>query len=412
MKITYKKTTRHTALVYTVAVGEARIAYAHPAITATSFSFVNKSLFPERGKLLEVRINLMASGKRIIRGTNDVVGITSVDQWLSTDMKELLKNQAEALNVSSDKTFIIPTAFDGGDDKNYYKHTGYVPRFGEKVAQEVVPEVSSNEEDDFEKYGELYVPKVIIRALSAIKKLAHKGASNLLLVGPSGNGKTSLAKQFADMHDLSFTKINCSVIRDPEEWFGIREAKDGSTIFVESDFTKAVKHGKSVILLDEINRLEPYIHNSLMPLLDETRSTKVHGHEITCGPEVIFISTMNMGAGFVGTFILDTAIRNRMDATIVMPSLTAKREIALLVERTGIEEADAQRIVSNLDKLRDVAQKNQMDIDISHRTALKIARTLATGDLLVKEAFALVIFNNAESSEQAKMLVDSLLGSL
>jgi hypothetical protein len=148
-----------------------------------------------------------------------------------------------------------------------------------------------------------------------------------------------------------------------------------------------------------------------MPLLDETRRTSIHGNNIEVGDNVIFFCTMNLGIGFVGTFLLDTAVKNRMDATIVMEKLSFDREVQLLIERVGVTKTVASRIVTLMDKLRDVVIRNEMEVDISIRSSLKVARMVNTEIVDIREALTFVIFNNAEDVEQAKMLADALIGA-
>jgi MoxR-like ATPase len=390
--------------------GVAKIFYGHPAILKTSLILNNRKVITSpKGSIVKISIKTMSSGKRILLSsrTADYDSVqTFIDEVGITSMQTASAREVPNGWTKTEK-------FDGDDDKSYLASKYVLPRFpAEKVeVAPIIEEEVEEQSDGFVHYGELYVPELVVRTLKAISSIANSNvAANVLLVGPSGNGKTSLAKDFADANGLSFTKVNCSVVRDPEEWFGYREAVDGSTKFVETEFTKRVKQGNAVILLDEINRLEPYLHNSLMPLLDETRSTTIHGEDIKVGTGTIFFCTMNMGTGFVGTFILDTAIKNRMDATVSMTKLSVEREVNLLVERVGIDREVATNIVRMLEKIRAAATRNEIDIDISPRSSLKIARMVNTSLVNAKEALTLVIFNNAESVEQAKLLIDSLIG--
>lgn len=402
----------HKALAVISKPGVARLFYAHPALQKTSLILNNTSVIKaEPRSIVKITIKMMPSGKRILLACDKIESahIKSVQDFIMEVGEERMKLAAER---EAPNGYSIIKNFDGKEDAKYYVGR-FLPRFGDKESQEAAPEGEEEyAEDGYANFGELFIPKLVINALNAAREIATvNSASNILLVGSSGNGKTSLGKAFADTYGYSFTKVNCSVIRDPEEWFGYREAQDGTTVFVETEFTKRVKEGNAVILLDEINRLEPYLHNSLMPLLDESRKTTVHGNTIEVGPNVVFICTMNLGTSFVGTFILDGAIRNRMDITITMPKLTPEREAQLLVERVKLETEKAAKVVKLMERIRDAAAKHQIDIDVSHRSALKVARLLKTSLLDYREALTLVVFNNTESPEQAKLLMDTLVGA-
>lgn len=400
----------HTILAKVAKPGVVKMVYAHPSVQQNSLVLNNAKFFTQPvNSLLMIRLKRMASGKRMIV-SSVLIDVKSVEEFISRVTEETLTMQSRK---ETDHSLGSPTPFfdkfDGVADSVYYVDKS-VPRFG--VAKDYKPSDEEEESSDgFVHYGDVYIPEPISRALESVKSISTEGAANILVIGPSGNGKTSLGKSFAEKNGLGFIKVNCSVVRDPEEWFGTREAQSGTTLFVESAFTQAVKAGNHVILLDEINRLEPYLHNSLLPLLDETRRTEVHGDEIAVGPGTVFFCTMNLGVDFTGTFILDAALKNRMDITIAMGSLSFDREVALLVERTKIKESDAKRIVVLLEKIRDVVARNEISVDVSHRSALKIAKLIVQNKVTMKEALTFVIFNNAESVEQAKLLSDSVVGS-
>lgn len=401
-------TITHVTLAKVVGPGVAHLVYSHPIVQKTSLDFRNaKVIKPEYpyGMLVKLVVKMMPSGKRLLIGCTSWKG-DSIQQFVDE-----FRTQLEFASKYTGNYDGIPAAskFDGLDDVKYQVGRS-LPRFTDPKAVVNEEEKVRRPDDGYVEYGNLFIHKILISALDAITAIAQsEGAANLLLIGTSGNGKTSLAREYASQREMNYLKVNCSTVRDPEEWFGYREAKDGSTIFVETEFVKAVKAGNTVILLDEINRLEPYLHNSLMPLLDETRQTIVHGDEIKVGPNVVFMCTLNAGSGFVGTFTLDAALKNRMDATVIMPQLPAQREAELIKGRVDLDDGDIAKIVRNLSKIRDTVSKHQIEVDVSHRSALKIARILKTKTLNIREAFALVVFNNADSPEQAKLLADSLV---
>lgn len=239
-------------------------------------------------------------------------------------------------------------------------------------------------------------------------KVAEHEPVNILMIGPSGYGKTSIPEAFAEIHEMNFFRMNCAQVRDPEEWFGYREAKDGNTVFIPSDFTKAVTKGHCVIILDEFNRVEPWLHNTLYPLLDHARETIVHGETIKVGPNVIFVATANVGYQYVGSFQLDAAITNRMDLTLKVAALPKVVEIELLQKKCGINFYDAQKIVKVISTLRDLADSAQISGDVSTRTSLKIAKFVTTcGGGSLGDIARSVVFNNLNPQE-VKTAIDAV----
>jgi MoxR-like ATPase len=244
-----------------------------------------------------------------------------------------------------------------------------------------------------------------LRVLNAAVKLSKRRPVNVTVVGPSGYGKTTMAEAVAFMNGMKYVRINCAGVRDPEEWFGYREAVDGSTLFVPTEFSRAVIEGNAVIVLDEFNRVEPWLHNTLFPLLDHARKTVVHGTEIACGSNVVFVMTMNLGYQFTGTFTADAALTNRSDITLHCEALPENVERDLLRQRSGIASDLAAQIVRVMSAMRKLADNGGLTADVSTRTSLKVADLVSVG-LNLDEAIANAVFSTIDRDE-LKAAVDA-----
>jgi nitric oxide reductase NorQ protein len=251
-----------------------------------------------------------------------------------------------------------------------------------------------------------YYPLDVQRVFSIADTIAKKeGMVTLLMVGPSGYGKTMYPSKFAEKTGRDLVRVNCAAIRDPEEWMGFREAKDGSTVFDPSDFSVALEKGDTVIILDEVNRLEPWLHNTLFPLLDDDRSTVVHNQKFTVATNTVFVMTINRGLEFTGTFELDQAFLNRVYATIQVKAPPKDIEIEILKQRTGISKSSATTIIEVANQLREVVERGESDIDCSTRAVLRIALLTKHG-LSPRAAFHDVIEASASDPEIRKKLTD------
>jgi MoxR-like ATPase len=226
-----------------------------------------------------------------------------------------------------------------------------------------------------------------------------------LMIGPSGYGKTTIPMKFAEKTGRKFVRVNCSAVRDPEEWLGFREARSGDTIFEPTEFAQALMGGNSVIVLDEVNRIEPWLHNTLFPLLDFSHKTVVHNKEFVVGPNTIVMMTMNRGLEYVGTFELDQAFINRSDVVMMVGAPPATEEVQILVQRTSIEKSIASRIVNLLASLRSTVKEREIIVDCSTRAALKIANLVKAGASL-REAFHDTIEIASINSEDMKKIAD------
>lgn len=221
-----------------------------------------------------------------------------------------------------------------------------------------------------------YVSDDLRLAFTTMHKVSLRNpekSAKMVILGPSGFGKTTIPKLFAEVTGRGYYDMNCGSVRDPEEWYGYREAQAGSTIFIESEFIRAVQQDNMVIVLNELNRVEPWLHNALYPLLDDTHGTTIHGKEFKVGKGVIFIATMNTGYKYTGVFEADAALINRFQFVVEVGSMPQMQEVRVLSERTGISRNDAEALVKVAATLRDA------DIDCSTRDTLAIAAMMQGG---------------------------------
>lgn len=227
--------------------------------------------------------------------------------------------------------------------------------------------------------------------------------SFIWIKGPSGYGKTTLPRKIAKSLGVDFLLVPCALMSDPEEWYGMRVVEDGSTGFVETDFSRAVQNGNVIILLDEANRIKPWITNSLLQLLDDTRETTVQGRVIKVGQRVVFAMTTNIGYQYAGTDAIDAAFSNRVTASIEVRSLPYDIENKFLLDIHDVKK-DCEEILTIITKMRDVVSRLGLPVDVSTRTSKNVA-TLVSNGLSVSDAFTLGVINHADD-EFRKALID------
>lgn len=255
--------------------------------------------------------------------------------------------------------------------------------------------------------------------------LANGEHINVLLTGPSGYGKTTFFQAIADYFEIPLLYVNCATITDTKAWFGSHEARDGSTHFIPSEFTKFIEQGNCVIVLDEANRLEPWLSNSLMPILDHRRATEVHGMQIKAAPGIIFGLTMNIGSRYAGTSIVDAAFMNRIDIGAEVEAPPPYVERALLASRYGAKKeelhtssgrptpelsaltpTDIDAIVGAVNDLRAFVSSSESSLDVSTRTSNKVAKLMSLGASITNAFHYVVVF--AADIETRKGVLDIL----
>lgn len=222
-----------------------------------------------------------------------------------------------------------------------------------------------------------------------------------MLVGPSGAGKTTMPLVIAEKLGVPCIKIDCGTVRDPEEWFGRRDAADGKTHFTPSVFTEALEKG-GVIILDELNRVQPYILSTLFGALDDTRQITVHNKTIKVSKDCTIVATINEGLKYSGTFRLDEALRQRFDLFVNV----GYPENEERVYASYVDKATADKIAAMLISLRSYDEKNNWGIDASVRTGVKIAKIIENMVVDLRDAVELTIYNSIHDLELKKNVID------
>ncbi len=228
-----------------------------------------------------------------------------------------------------------------------------------------------------------------IRRNRAGLKEKNKPIGSFLFLGPTGVGKTELAKALAefllddenriirlDMSEYMERHTVSKIIGSPPGYVGYDEG---------GQLTEKVRRNPyTVILLDELEKAHPDIFNILLQLLDDGRLTDAHGR-VTSFKNAIIIGTSNIGSkaisetqkgiGFgtptettqkykqVQALVLSEAKKlfkpeflNRLDDLMVFHSLTPEnvRQIAdLMVNHLNKRLADQNMSIEVTSKAKD-----------------------------------------------------------
>ncbi|GAA4104710.1 MULTISPECIES: ATP-dependent chaperone ClpB [Actinomadura] len=207
--------------------------------------------------------------------------------------------------------------------------------------------------------------KAAVRAVSDAVRRARTGISDpdrptgsFLFLGPTGVGKTELAKALAEFlfdDERALTRIDMSEYSEKHSVARLVGAPPGYVGYEEGgQLTEAVRRRPySVVLLDEVEKAHPEVFDILLQVLDDGRLTDGQGHTVDFR-NTILILTSNLGSQFLmDADLSDTAKRsavmetvraafkpeflNRLDEVIVFDSLSTE-------ELTGIVDLQIDRL--------------------------------------------------------------------
>ncbi|MGE8205203.1 ATP-dependent chaperone ClpB [Heyndrickxia sp. NPDC080065] len=146
------------------------------------------------------------------------------------------------------------------------------------------------------------VSDAVLRARAGIKD-PNRPIGSFIFLGPTGVGKTELAKALAQTlfdSEEQMVRIDMSEYMEKHTVSRLIGAPPGYVGYEEGgQLTEAVRRKPySVILLDEIEKAHPEVFNVLLQILDDGRVTDSQGRMVDFKNTVI-IMTSNIGSGYL-----------------------------------------------------------------------------------------------------------------
>ncbi len=241
-----------------------------------------------------------------------------------------------------------------------------------------------------------------IKVLSSSIKMARAGLrdpekpiGSYLFSGPTGVGKTEVARQLAKTLGIELVRFDMSEYMERHAVSRLIGAPPGYVGFEQGGLLtdKIDQHPHCVLLLDEVEKAHPDLFNILLQVMDYGKLTDNNGKSIDCR-NIILIMTTNAGAaqmakaplGFQSERRVDDdqeeikrlftpEFRNRLDA--IVPFHALKLETIMRVVDKFVMQLEAQLAEKNVtitlsDKARDHLARTGFDPAMGARPLARV----------------------------------------
>lgn len=243
---------------------------------------------------------------------------------------------------------------------------------------------------------------------------------NVMVVGPPGIGKSTMVIELAAMLNQPLARVGMDGDMRRADFVGDKnvvvdqDSGHAITEWVDGVLPVAAERGWW-LLIDEVDATPAHIAFILHGVLEKRRHlalTGDGGRVVKFHPNFRIIATANtLGRGddagmYAGTNLMNEALLDRFGVVIQAGYPDAPTEVDILVNRTGVEHADAGKMRKVAEKVREAHKHEQCFVSLSTRRLIDWAeKTVRLKD--ARRASAITIVNKL-AGDDAKF-VDNII---
>jgi len=253
-------------------------------------------------------------------------------------------------------------------------------------------------------------------SIDIIDRAFEKGLF-VLIIGPKGTGKTSLAREYAIQKSKELQSINFSLRTRESHLVGTKTLIDGNIGFDEGILVKSMKEG-NILYLDEINAAEADVLLRLDEALDDRRQIilKESSGEIIKAKDSWFVIATINPLTHVGTKELPPQLLSRFPVRIRLDYPPEDVEYKIIKKHVkNPNESDVLQGIKLANTLRQASAVEELYYSPSIRETIAYAKLLEGGTSAKKSAQ--IVFGNVYSQwgnvefQKVNDIITSMFGS-